>query len=330
MKAIVVGFGFMGITHTMNILKNPQVELAGIVTRSAANISQRLKDGVGNFSTGDLSLKEIENIDVFTDLETCIESTKPDVCIISVHTELHYEMAKTALNAGVHVFIEKPFTLSIKQGEELIALAQQKNKILMVAHVVRFMPVYQQLKSWVDNKDYGELEFLSLSRFSGLPSWGQWKEKQKDFGSTGGALFDLVIHDIDYAQWICGFPDRIDSQVLPGTLSNHDYISAVWGYENSDLIVKIDGGNTFHSEFPFHAALSARFENASIFYSTENPDNITVSTHTDTTLIPAGDANLGFAEEINYFLECVKNNELPIKCMPQSALESIRLCYLHI
>ena len=330
MKVVIVGFGFMGMTHTMNILKNPQVDWLGIVARNPDSVYQKLNENTGNFSTGDLTAKDISNINIYTDLGTCLETTKPDVCIISVHTALHFEMAKTALEAGVHVFVEKPFTLNISEGKQLIALAREKNKILMVAHVVRFMPMFEQLKSWINNGNFGKLEFLSLSRFSGLPTWGQWREKQRDFGSSGGALFDLVIHDIDFAQWVCGTPDKIESQVLPGKLSNHDYISSLWKYEDSDLIVKIEGGNTFHSEYPFHAAFSARFENASVHFSSMNSENITVSTDSDTTFIPAGDAGDGFAKEIDYFIECVKTNLQPDKCTPESALESIHICYGHI
>ena len=75
----------------------------------------------------------------------------------------------------------------------------------MVGHVVRFMPPYQKLKKWIDSKEFGNLKFLSLSRFCGIPSWGQWKEKNvKDL--SGGALFDLVIHDIDFANYLLGMP----------------------------------------------------------------------------------------------------------------------------
>lgn len=330
MKVAVVGFGFMGMTHTMNILKNPNVDWLGIVDRNPDAVHQKLQEETGNFSTGSLSAEDISNLDIYPDLTTCINTAKPDVCIISVHTALHFEMAKTALEGGAHVFVEKPFTLNVDEAEQLIELAKSKNKILMVGHVVRFMPVYEQLKSWIDNETYGKLKFLSLSRFSGLPAWGQWKERQKDFGSSGGALFDLVIHDIDYAQWVCGVPDAIDSQIIGGKLSNYDYVSALWKYHNSDLIVKVDGGNTFHSEFPFQAALSAQFENASVHFSSKEPENIVVATDSETTFIPAGDAGEGFANEMNYFLECAKSNTLPKKCTPESALDSIRTCYRHI
>jgi predicted dehydrogenase len=192
------------------------------------------------------------------------------------------------------------------------------------------MPAYSYLKDLIDSEKYGRLKFLSLSRFSGVPAWGQWIDRQKEFGSSGGALFDLVIHDIDFAQWVCGVPGEISSFNLPGKLSAYDYVSANWSYPGKELQVRIEGGNVFHTEYPFQARFSAQFENASVFYTSENPENIVVATNSQSELAPAGDANDGFSSEINYFISCVESGEKPVKSSPESALESIRVCYRHI
>jgi predicted dehydrogenase len=319
----------MGITHTMNILKNPSLELVAIVDKNPENVEKNINEQVGNFSTGGISEEEISNIKIYSSLEDCIEKEKLDACVIAVHTDFHYKLTKLAFDAGINVFLEKPICLDISEGEELIELAGSKNLLLMVAHVVRFMPAYMQLKSWIDSGEFGKLNFLSMTRFSGVPAWGQWKEKQADFGSSGGALFDLVIHDIDFVQWTLGIPDSIQSTILPGKLSNCDYLNANWKYD-SGLNVKIEGGNTFHTAFPFQAGFSANFEKASILYSSSNPENIIVATDTDTKLIPADDAMKGYSGELNYFIHCLQNKINPEKCMPESALESIKLGYKHI
>ena len=269
-------------------------------------------------------------MNIYSGFAECLKTEQPDACVIAVHTNLHFEMAKTALEAGTHVFLEKPFTLDVEKGEELLKLAGKMNKILMIGHVVRFMPPYQTLKNWIDSGELGRLEFLSLSRFTGVPSWGQWKDRQKDFGSSGGALFDLVIHDIDFAQWVCGVPDKIMASYLPGKLSKHDYISALWKYKDSEVQVKIEGGNTFHTAFPFQAGFSARFEKASVLFSPKDIENITVATDTTANEVPVGDPNEGFAAELNYFVTCAAENKQPVKCTPESALSSIDICYRHI
>jgi hypothetical protein len=94
--------------------------------------------------------------------------------------------------------------------------------------------------------------------------------------------------------------------------------------------VKIEGGNTFHTAFPFQAGFSASFENASIVYSSSYPENIIVATDTETTEVHVGDAMKGYSGELDYFIDCLKNKTKPEKCMPESALQSIMLGYKHV
>jgi len=328
-RVAVVGFGFMGITHALNILKNADLQLVAIVDKNPETIEKNLFAKSGNFSTGNIDPAVLENINKYSDFDSCLEREELDAVHICVHTSLHYEMAKKALMHHKHVFLEKPFCLDIKQAEELITLAEKNKKILMVGHVVRFMSPYQKLKQWIDSKEFGELKFLSLSRFSGLPGWGQWKEKQVQ-GTSGGALFDLVIHDIDFASYALGLPSEIKCSYLPGGLSKHDYISAMWSYQDKNVKVKIEGGNTFHINFPFQAGYMAQFENASILYSSFKGDVIQIADDTSTKEVPAGDAGAGYYNEIAYFAQCVKNNTQPAECMPASSLQTIQLCYNHL
>jgi predicted dehydrogenase len=238
-------------------------------------------------------------------------------------------MAKMCLLHDKHVLIEKPFCLDVEQAEELINLAEKRGRILMVGHVVRFMPPYQKLKQWIDSKEFGDLKFLSLSRFCGIPNWGQWKDKQV-IGSSGGALMDLLIHDIDYAVYVLGVPDEIKSSSFPGKFGNHDYVSAMWKYKEKDVNVKIEGGNIFHSNFPFHAGYIAHFEKASISFSTSKGEVITISNDEIAREVPAGDGGEGYYNEIAYFAGCINSNTMPLECMPESSLQSVKLCYKHL
>jgi len=328
MKRIaIVGFGFMGMTHAKSILKINDLELTAIVDKDLDGINDKLSSETGNFSTGEIDTGAIEKINKYEYLTTCLDSEEIDAVIISVHTDLHYSLTKEALEAGKHVFLEKPFCLDIEEGEELIEIAEEKGLILMIGHVLRFMLPYQMLKNWIDTNEYGKLEFLSLSRFSGLPAWGQWKEKQADFGSSGGALFDLLIHDIDFVQYVLGKPQNIESEVIPGALSDYDYISTRWEYPG--LKVKLEGGNTFHTNFPFQAGYMAAFEKASILYTTLQPENIQVTNDEEVIMKPVGDGD-GFFNEMEYFGNCIVNGTKPEICLPESALETIELCYKHI
>ncbi|HNW56237.1 MAG TPA: Gfo/Idh/MocA family oxidoreductase [Bacteroidales bacterium] len=328
-KVAVVGFGFMGMTHSLNILKNKDLKLVAIVDVNPEMIEKNLHSKSGNFSTGEIDVHDLDNIHKYSNVDDCLDSEDVDVVNVCVHTDLHYEISKKSLLRGKHVFVEKPFCLDVKQAEELINLATEKKKSIMVGHVVRFMAPYRKLKQWIDSKEFGELRFLSLSRFSGLPGWGQWKEKSIS-GTSGGALFDLVIHDIDYANYVLGSPLEIKCSYLPGGMSKHDYISAMWNYKEKDVHVKIEGGNTFHSNFPFQAGYMAQFEKASIMYTTLKGDVIHIADDKSIKEVAAGDAGTGYYDEIAYFAQCLKNNVQTEECMPLSSLQSIKLCYKHL
>jgi predicted dehydrogenase len=329
-KAAVVGFGFMGITHTINIINNRKLKLIAIVDKNMESIEKNFSERTGNFSTGNLSEESLSGIIKYSSIDDCLANGEIDAYFICVHTDLHYEMSMKALMAGKHVFMEKPISLNIGEGQELITQARTRNQLLMVGQVVRFMPAYRQFNQWLVSGEFGPLKFLSLSRFSGLPAWGQWKEKQSAFGSSGGALFDLVIHDIDFVQSVLGEPDSIQSTILPGKLSNYDYVSALWNYKTTGVNVKIEGGNTFHSAYPFHAGFSAQFHKASLLYTSLQPEFITISKDSESIKVPAGDANSGFSDEIDYFASCIESKVQPDKCSPESALRTIQLCYDHL
>ena len=330
-KVAVIGFGFMGKTHVLNILKNKNLELVAIVDKDIEPIERGFHSETGNFSIGDIHSEELKKINKYLTLDACLKSEQLDAVHVCVHTDLHYEIAKKALTHGLHVLVEKPFCLDVSQGDELINLAKEKGLILMVAHVVRFMSPYQKLKEWVSKEKYGKLKFLSLSRFSGIPQWGQWKEKQADFGVSGGALFDLLIHDIDFAAYLMGgTPESIKNNYLPGKLSKHDYINAIWDYPDKGVTVKVEGGNIFHSKFPFRAGFMAQFEKASVIYSTLWPDSILISDNHETKEVLFGDLGEGYYNEIDYFSGCMESNSEPFECMPESSLETIRICYDHL
>lgn len=329
-KVAILGFGFMGMTHAENILKNSELDLVAIVDKNPNAVEEKLHNPTGNFASGAINQDRLSQIKRYSSIDDCLEYEELDAVFICVHTDLHFEMTRKVLLHGKHVFLEKPFCLDLKQAEGLIKLAREKERILMIGHVVRFMPPYQKLKEYINSREYGRLKFLSLTRFAGVPAWGEWLDRRASFGSSGGALFDLLIHDIDFVNSILGKPGSIKCNYLPGLLSRHDYITALWSYFDKGIDVKIEGGNTFHSSFPFQAGYMAGFEKASIQYNTNKGEVIQIATDTELTEIPSGQASDGFYNEIAYFAQSINQNRPPVECMPESALQTIQLCYDHI
>jgi predicted dehydrogenase len=330
MKRIaIVGFGFMGKTHALSILKNKNLQLVSIIDKNTETIERLLGSDSGNLDNGRIDPATLKNITRYTDLEECLQREDVDAVFICVHTDLHYPMAKKALQSNKHVLIEKPFCLDIEKATELITIAEDKERILMVAHVVRFMPPYQKLKQWIDSKEFGNLKFLSFSRFCGVPSWGEWKNAEVR-NNSGGALFDLAIHDMDFCNYVLGSPTTVSCNYLPGELSRHDYISAWWTYKDKNIEVKIESGNIFHAKFPFQAGFTAYFEEATVLYTSQQPNIIRIADYTHLREVDAGNVSAGYCNEIDYFAECMETGNYPAVCSPVSSLQSIQLCYNNI
>jgi len=329
-KVGIIGFGYMGVTHAINILRSKKLELRAIVTSKSENIEKIITQSKGNIETGFVKPDNLKDVKSYTNMEECLKKEELDALHICVHTKYHYDQTKKALLNGKHVLLEKPMCLDVSQGKELIGLAKMNNLVLMVAHVVRFMPSYQLLKEWIDTKKYGNLDFLYLSRISGTPAWGAWKEPSVK-KSSGGALFDLLIHDIDFMQYALGQPSKIENYNMPGNLSDYDYINSLWSFENLAVKGIIEGGNIFHSKFPFECRYKAKFKEASVEYSSKNPDCIVVGTDKMMEKVEVkGGLEKGYPNEIEYFADCLIKNQWPDICSPESSLRAIELCYMHI
>lgn len=104
----------------------------------------------------------------------------------------------------------------------------------------------------------------------------------------------------------------------------------MWSYKDKNVHVRIEGGNTFHINFPLQAGYMAHFEEASIFYTSFKGDVIQIADDNSINEISAGDPGAGYYNEIAYFAQCLKNSTPPAECIPASSLQSIQLCYNHL
>lgn len=120
-----------------------------------------------------------------TDFNRLVEDTEIDAIVIATSARTHYPMAKAALAAGKHVLIEKPMACSTAECEELIALARQQGKVVMVGHTFLYSAAVRKIKEIVDNRDLGDLRYIAARRLNlGL--------FQKDIN----VAWDLAPHDI--------------------------------------------------------------------------------------------------------------------------------------
>ena len=145
---------------------------------------------------------------VYTSYEALVGDAAVDAVYIANIHPMHYESAKVALNAGKAVLCEKPITLNAIEAEELITLARRKNLFLMEAVWMRFNPALNRVKALVDGGRIGRITELSAD-FSYIAKPDS-RQILPELG--GGALLDLGIYPISFANWMIGrFPDEIAS-----------------------------------------------------------------------------------------------------------------------
>ncbi|MEI8080066.1 MAG: Gfo/Idh/MocA family oxidoreductase [bacterium] len=327
MKTAIIGFGFMGRLHAANLLKTAGAELAAIVDKTPP--ADLLRVPGGNFTTTAADAKIISRIPYFADLVSGLEAIRPEAVVICLPTFLHYATTKLCLEHGCHVLLEKPICLELAQAEEMISLSKAKARTFMVAHCLRFFPEYEFLKQTITSHRLGQLKLLKMLRLSGVPSWGCWQDTQVK-ATCGGALFDLLIHDIDFLHDTLGPPDKIWNSPPLLAAFRGNYINSTWEYAASGIVAMIEGGNCFPPQRPFEGGFSGVFENGAILYRSSEPGKVKIFTAEQEEIKDLSGEQCGYLKELEYFLDCAGSGKYPERCPPEDAVTAIRLGYQHL
>jgi predicted dehydrogenase len=164
-KVGVIGTGHLGKLHTKMFKSIDNCELVGIYDSNPNQAEDVSKEySVPAINSLDELLKQI------------------DAASISATTTSHYELAKKCFENGIHVFIEKPITASIKEAEELLEICEKKKLNLQVGHIERFNPALVAMEKYID-----EPRFIQTDRLA------QFNPR----GTDVAVVLDLMIHDID-------------------------------------------------------------------------------------------------------------------------------------
>lgn len=156
----------------------------------------------------DLAKKLYPATEVVSDTVAILEDETIDLVIVATTNETHYSLAKAALEAGKHVVVEKPFTVTSEEATELINLAKQKGKLLTVYQNRRWDSDFKTVKKLMDSQLLGRLvEYEAhFDRFRPIPASETWKEEDQP---GTGILYDLGSHLIDQALVRFGTPESL-------------------------------------------------------------------------------------------------------------------------
>jgi scyllo-inositol 2-dehydrogenase (NADP+) len=154
------------------------------------------------------------NVHVAKSIDEVLADATIDLVSICSPNETHFDYTKRALLAGKHVLVEKPFTATSKEAEELISLAKTQNKILTVFQNRRWDSDFLTVKKMIEEKQLGEiLNFeIHFNRFKPDLNPKKWKETNTP---SSGVLYDLGAHIIDQTIVLFGVPKKVWGQTFP-------------------------------------------------------------------------------------------------------------------
>ncbi|MBS1705212.1 MAG: Gfo/Idh/MocA family oxidoreductase [Armatimonadetes bacterium] len=321
LNVALVGCGFMGRMHATVYGQLSDVKVTQCLSnhgKSSVDLAAKL--GAQAVATYDEILRD----------------TSIDVVDICLPTDLHADFAIKALKSGKHVLCEKPMAIDLDSADKMIAASRDSGKTLMVAQCIRFWPEYVRLREMIQDKRYGTLKSLQMTRFGAFPAWSAdgWIGLAP---RSGGAALDMHIHDTDYVVSVFGKPQDVSSR---GTIDSRgpSHIFTLLTYPTH--VVQTEGGWDLPSCTPFRMSFRAVFEQAlvmfdggplTVYRDGEQPEPIT-----DLPKMSAGDqgGNIsdlgGYYFEMEYFYSCLKSGKPVTQSTPESSREALEITLTEI
>jgi len=303
MKIGIIGYGYWGPNIARNFASIPDIKLTDLCDMNPDSLAK--------------AVKSYPNIRTTSDYRLMTSSKEIDAIAIITPVFTHYEIAKEALLNGKHIFIEKPFTSSVAQAEELIELAEKKNLQIMVDHTFLFTGAVKKIKSLIDNNELGNLYYYDSTRVNlGLFQHDVnviWDLAPHDFSimdyllkerpaalfAHGKGHFDRGLEDIAYVtmyfdnNMIAHFSNNWMSPVkIRNTYIGGDKKMLIWNDLEPDEKIKI-------------------YDKGVDVKTKEGIYNLLISYRSGDIQSPKVETSEALKLEAQYFVDCIKNNAKP-------------------
>lgn len=218
MRVLIAGLGNMGRSHAMAHHSNPNSNIVGLVNRSAIDLPDALRD-----------------YRMFTSYDVALAETRPDLVVVATYTDSHADYAIAAMEAGAHVFVEKPLASNVADAERMVETARRLNRKLGVGYILRHHPSWQRLIAEARNMGGPYVFRFNLNQQSEGPTW----ETHKSLMETTSPLVDCGVHYVDV---MCQITDAKPVRVHGIGLRLSDEIASDM-YNYGQLQVVFDDGS---------------------------------------------------------------------------------------
>ena len=314
----IIGLGFMGRMHYGAYEKLPDARVVAVSDENPRRAAGDLSDGWGNVPGADVQRLPMDRIRGTTDWRELIRWDDVDVVNVCVPTPMHVEVATAALAAGKHVLCEKPLARSSADAKKIADAASSARGLFMPAMCMRFWGEWEWLKEAVADQRYGKVRSATFRRVGTTPAG--WF---RDGRLSGGALFDLHVHDVDFVYHLFGKPRGVFSRGYSKDTGEIDHIVTQYLFD-SPALVSAEGAWGMAGGFGFRMEFNLNFENATAEYvfGREKP----LALYAEGKLRPVEfPKHNGYVGEMSYFLECVRTNRKPQRVTAEDAVKGLQI-----
>ncbi|MGQ9914216.1 MAG: Gfo/Idh/MocA family protein [Thermogutta sp.] len=300
----IVGIGFMGMIHYLAYGKVRGVKVTAICEKIPERLAGDWRGIKGNFGPSGRKM-DLSGVAKYSDLHELLADPNVDVVDVCLPPSLHPEAALAGLEAGKHVFCEKPIALTTAAADAMVKTASKKGKLLLIGHVLPFFAAYRFAYDAVTSGKYGKPLGGHFTRIISDPLW------LKDFydpNVCGGPAVDLHIHDAHFIRLLFGLPKSVQSVGrMRGEVA--EFFHSHFLYDDPQLTVSATSGVIRQQGRPFTNGYEIHLEKATLVFDSWMNMPVTVLTEDGKVKrpkIPARDPVDDFAGEMAEVVRCVQ------------------------
>lgn len=212
-----------------------------------------------------------------------------DAIVIATPIKTHYELAKKALLAGKHVFVEKPITDNVKQAQELVKIAAKQKRILFVGHIFSYHPVLAKIKRLTQHEPFKHANFV----------WNKWGTFNEDL------MLNLGCHDIAIALDLLGTPIKVEVLENRNIVSTSDIVFTRLSFKGGkSATIYINRASNFKNK-------TVTLVTAKNVYSWENDKLLKLDKKTNSLKLIYKSTKTPLEVECAEFIKCLQKNKKP-------------------
>ncbi len=324
----IVGIGFMGRIHFLASQSLTNAKVTAVCSRDETKLAGDWSKTRGNFGPepGHVDLSGIKKYRDFAAMCADPEIDLIDICTV---TDQHAPLAIQALRAGKHVLVEKAIALDQDQADEMVAVAKENKRLLMVAHVLPFFPEFRYAYDVASSGKFGKFLGGTFKRVISKPDWSA---DIGDAAKTGGPAVDLHIHDTHFIGLIAGKPQGVFSTgvVEKGVVT---HVNTQYLYRADGPSVTCTSGALAMNARPFVHGYELYFEKATLVYESGTcplTQLNAVGTSEVVQLPVSGNPLEAFTIEIQTAVESIAEGKAHDLLSGQLARDALVMCFKEI